>query len=87
MARQTPSFSLDELTPAKRGTQRGQPVREDDPIRGQTIRLPDSLWRKFRALALAKNTTSIGEIRAAMEDHFAREWPKVRERLDNLGAT
>lgn len=81
MAR-TPSFSLDELTPQKRGRARAQATREGDPIRSQTIRLPASVWQKLRLLAAAKGTTSIGELRAALEQHFEREWPQARARMD-----
>jgi hypothetical protein len=81
MAR-TPSFRLDELTPDKRGSTRGQPIKEGDPIRSQTIRLPASVWQKLRLLAAAKGTTSIGELRAALDAHFEREWPQVRARMD-----
>ena len=85
MAR-TPSFSLDELTPEKRGRARAQPTKAGDPIRSQTIRLPATVWQKLRLLAAAKGTTSIGELRSALEEHFAREWPKVRERMDAVDA-
>lgn len=51
-------------------------------LRVQTIRLPASVWQKLRLLAAAKGTTSIGELRAALEQHFEREWPEVRARLD-----
>jgi hypothetical protein len=81
MAR-TPSFSLDELTPDKRGRTRAQPTKEGDPIRSQTIRLPALVWQKLRLLAAAKGTTSIGELRAALDAHFEREWPQVRARMD-----
>ena len=81
MAR-TPSFRLDELTPDKRSSPRAQPVKEGDPIRSQTIRLPASVWQKLRLLAAAKGTTSIGELRAALDAHFEREWPQVRARMD-----
>jgi hypothetical protein len=81
MAR-TPSFRLDELTPEKRGNARSQPTKEGDPIRSQTIRLPASVWQKLRLLAAAKGTTSIGELRAALDAHFEREWPQVRARMD-----
>jgi hypothetical protein len=85
MAR-TPSFSLNELTPEKRGGARSQPVKAGDPIRSQTIRLPASVWQKLRLLAAAKGSTSIGELRVALDEHFEREWPKVRERLDAVDA-
>jgi hypothetical protein len=81
MAR-TPSFRLDELTPEKRGNARAQPTKEGDPIRSQTIRLPASVWQKLRLLAAAKGTTSIGELRAALDAHFEREWPQVRASMD-----
>ena len=57
MAR-TPSFSLDQLTPEKRGGGRAQPVKAGDPIRTQTIRLQASVWQKLRMLAAVKGTTS-----------------------------
>jgi hypothetical protein len=81
MAR-TPAFSLNELTPEKRGSARGQPTKEGDAIRAQTIRLPTSVWQKLRLLSAAKGTTSIGELRAALDAHFEREWPHVRARMD-----
>ena len=81
MAR-TPSFSLNELTPEKRGSARTQATREGDPIRSQTIRLPASIWQKLRMLAAAKGTTSVGELRAALDQHFEREWPQVRARME-----
>jgi hypothetical protein len=81
MAR-TPSFSLDQLTPEKRGGGRAQPVKAGDPIRTQTIRLQASVWQKLRMLAAVKGTTSIGELRAALDEHFEREWPKVRARVE-----
>jgi hypothetical protein len=77
-----PNFSLDELTPEKRGRARTQPMKAGDPIRSQTIRLPASVWQKLRMLAAAKGSTSIGEVRAALEGHFEREWPQVRARMD-----
>ena len=86
MARK-PSFSLDELTPEKRGSARAQSVKAGDPIRSQTIRLPASIWQKLRMLAAAKGSTSISELRAALEEHFEHEWPKVRERFDAVDAT
>ena len=33
-------------------------------------------------LAAAKCSTSIGELRAALDGHFEREWPQVRARMD-----
>jgi len=33
-------------------------------------------------LAAAKGTTSIGEMRAALDGHFEHEWPKVRARVE-----
>jgi hypothetical protein len=33
-------------------------------------------------LAAAKGSTSIGELRAALEEHFEREWPQVRARME-----
>ena len=77
-----PSFSLDELTPENRGRARAQPTKEGDPIRSQTIRLPTSVWHKLRMLAAAKGSTSVGELRAALEEHFEREWPQVRARVE-----
>ena len=82
MARSTPSFGLDELTPEKRARARAQPTTAGDPIRSQTIRLPASVWQKLRLLAAAKGSTSIGELRTALEAHFEREWPVVRARMD-----
>ena len=87
MARSTPSFNLDQLTPEKRGRTRAQPTKADDPIRSQTIRLPASSWQRLRMLAAAKGTTSIGELRAALDAHFAREWPKARERIEAVEQT
>jgi hypothetical protein len=76
-----PSSKPDE-TPPKRGRSGAQPTKEDDPIRSQTVRLPASVWRRLRLLAAAKGTTSVGELRAALEQHFEREWPQVRARVD-----
>jgi len=81
MAR-TPSFRLDELTPNKRSSSRAQTTKEGDPIRSQTIRLPASVWQKLRLLSAVKGTTSIGELRAALDAHFEREWPQARARMD-----
>ena len=85
MARSKPSFSLDELTPTKRGSARGQSVQAGDPIRSQTIRMPASVWQKLRLLAAAKGSTSVGELRTAFDEYFEREWPKVRERMETMG--
>jgi hypothetical protein len=73
--------ALASLVPEPATGARARPVTAGDPIRSQTIRLPASVWQKLRLLAAAKGTTSVGELRRSLDEHFEREWPKVRTRM------
>jgi hypothetical protein len=74
--------ALASLIPEPATSARAQPVTAREPIRCQTIRLPASVWQQLRLLAAAKGTTSVGELRAALDEHFDREWPQVRARVE-----
>jgi predicted transcriptional regulator len=60
---------------------RHRELRPPVAVQAQTIRLPASFWQRVRVLAVANRTTSIGEIREALEHHFARKLPEARARL------
>jgi hypothetical protein len=68
MARKT------EPSPARRrGRQRRQPPSEPgDPDVAWTFKMPGSLWARLRTLALRRGSTSVGELRIALERHLAR---------------
>jgi hypothetical protein len=58
-------------------------VKAGNPIRCQKIRLPASVWQKLRVLAGGREGLDLGRRTARRPDeHFEREWPKVRAHLD-----
>lgn len=72
-ARAMPADPLALAPPTPRFVRKGsRPTEPGEDIRGQTIRLPQPMWRTLRILAAEQGTTNLALIREALNALFTK---------------